>query len=115
MKFNGVIELNEDERLVIILQGAEQRQTELVEIASGESFEVATAKSVDDLDAGTLSDLPYVGNAELKGSLLLELWQWTFRTRDLDFRWFRSFSLFTALAFQGCTQFPTDSFGLSKT
>lgn len=70
MKFNGVISLNEDERLVIILQGAEQRQIELVEIASGESFEVATAKSVDDLDAGTFSDIPYVGNAELKGSLL---------------------------------------------
>ena len=70
MKFNGVISLNEDERLVIILQGAEQRQIELVEIASGESFEVATAKSVDDLDKGTFSDIPYVGIAELKGSLL---------------------------------------------
>lgn len=70
MKFNGVISLNEDERLVIILQGAEQRQVELVEITSGERFEAATAKSVDDLDAGTFSDLPYIGNAELTGSLL---------------------------------------------
>lgn len=70
MKFNGVISLNDDERLVIILQGAEQRQIELVELATGEIYEVATAKSVDDLDAGTFSDLPYVGNAELKGSLL---------------------------------------------
>jgi len=70
MKFNGVISLNEDERLVIILQGAEQRQIELVEITSGERFEAATAKSVDDLDAGTFSDLPYIGNAELTGSLL---------------------------------------------
>ncbi|GAB4564972.1 MAG: hypothetical protein Fur0017_01270 [Anaerolineales bacterium] len=70
MEFNGVISLNVDERLVIVLQGAEQRQIELVELATGKSFEAATAKSVDDLDEGTFSDLPYVGNAELKGSLL---------------------------------------------
>jgi len=70
MKFDGFISLDEDERLVIILQGAEQRQIELVELTSGKSYEVATAKSVDDLDEGTFSDLPYVGNAELKGSLL---------------------------------------------
>jgi len=70
MKFNGVVSLHEDERLVIILQGAKQRQIELVELSTGKIYEVATAKSVDDLDAGTFSDLPYVGNAELKGSLL---------------------------------------------
>lgn len=72
MKFDGFISLNEDERLVIILQGAEQRQIELVDLATRESVEVATAKSVDDLDADTFSDLPYVGNAELKGSLLFK-------------------------------------------
>ena len=72
MKFDGFISLNEDERLVIILQGAEQRQIELVDLVTGESVEVATAKSVDDLDADTFSDLPYVGNAELKGSLLFK-------------------------------------------
>lgn len=72
MKFDGFISLNEDERLVIILQGAEQRQIELVDLTTGESAEVATAKSVDELDADTFSDLPYVGNAELKGSLLFK-------------------------------------------
>ncbi|HMV29602.1 MAG TPA: hypothetical protein PKE23_09470, partial [Anaerolineales bacterium] len=72
MKFDGFISLNEDERLLIILQGADQRQIELVDLATGESVEVATAKSVDDLDVDTFSDLPYVGNAELKGSLLFK-------------------------------------------
>lgn len=72
MEFNGVISLDKDERLVIILQGAEQRQIELVEIATGKRFEVVTAKSVDDLDADAFSDTPYVGNAELKGSLLFK-------------------------------------------
>ncbi|MBI2332929.1 MAG: hypothetical protein HYU84_12355 [Chloroflexi bacterium] len=70
MKFNGIISLNENERLILILQGAEQRQIELIDMATGESFEVATAKFADDLDVGTFNDLPYVGNAELKGSLL---------------------------------------------
>lgn len=70
MKFKGVISLNDDERLVIILQGAEQRQIELIEFTTGKIYEVATARSVNDLDEGTFSDLPYVGNAELKGSLL---------------------------------------------
>lgn len=72
MKVNGFISLDEDERLVIILQGAEQRQIELVELVTGDVYEVATAKSVDDLDAGTFSDLPYVGNAELKGYLFFK-------------------------------------------
>jgi len=72
MKFGGFISLNEDERLVIILQGAEQRQIELVDLTTGKSVEVATSKSMDDLDADTFSDLPYVGNAELKGSLLFK-------------------------------------------
>ena len=72
MKFDGFISLDEDERLVIILQGAEQRQIELVDLTTGESVEVATSKSMDDLDADTFSDLPYVGNAELKDSLLFK-------------------------------------------
>ncbi|MFN8399499.1 MAG: hypothetical protein U0X74_05755 [Anaerolineales bacterium] len=72
MKVDGFISLDEDERLVIILQGADQRQLELIELITGESVEVATAKSVDDLDAEMFSDLPYVGNAELKGSLLFK-------------------------------------------
>lgn len=72
MKFDGFVSLNKDERLVIILQGAEQRQIELIDLAAGESVEVATAKSVDDLNADTFSNLPYVGDAELKGSLLFK-------------------------------------------
>ncbi len=72
MKLNGVISLSENERLVIILQGAEDRQIELVDIATGESFEVATAKSVDDLDEVSFSEIPYIGNAELRGSLLFK-------------------------------------------
>ncbi|HNM36001.1 MAG TPA: hypothetical protein PKI33_03015, partial [Anaerolineales bacterium] len=70
MKFNGFISLGEDERLVILLQGAEQRQIELVELATGEVYEVATAKSVDDLGKATFGELSFVGNAELHGSLL---------------------------------------------
>ncbi|MBN8656641.1 MAG: hypothetical protein J0M11_12975 [Anaerolineae bacterium] len=72
MKFDGYISLNEDERLVIILQGAEQRQIELVELATGDVYEVATAKSVDELNKDVFSDIPYVGNAELQGSLLFK-------------------------------------------
>jgi hypothetical protein len=72
MKFDGFISLREDERLVIILQGAEQRQIELVELATGTVYEVATAKSVDELNKDIFSDIPYVGNAELQGSLLFK-------------------------------------------
>lgn len=71
MKFNGVISLKENERLIVIVQGTMQRQIDLIELATGKRFEVATAKSADDLDPGLFSDLPYVGDAELVGTLLL--------------------------------------------
>lgn len=70
LKFSGVIALNQEERLVVLVQGTSERQIELVDLATGERFEVATAKSVDDLDAGLFNDIPYVGKAEFTGSLL---------------------------------------------
>ena len=68
--FNGTISLKEDERLVVLMQGTSERQIELTELQTGDRFEVATAKTADDLEADMFGDLPYIGNAELKGTLL---------------------------------------------
>ena len=70
LKFSGAITLNEDERLVVLVQGASERQIELVDLATGERFEVATAKSAEDLDAGLFDEIPCVEEAEFTGSLL---------------------------------------------
>jgi hypothetical protein len=70
VEFNGAISLKEDERLVVLLQGAVERKIELVDLVTGESFFVETAKSADDLDAEFFTHLPQVGDAELKGYLV---------------------------------------------
>lgn len=70
LEITGAISMDEDERLVVVVQGTAERQIELVDMSSGERFEVATVKSVDELDDGLFNDLPYIKNAELETSLL---------------------------------------------
>lgn len=70
VEINGVISMNEDERLVILLQGAVEREIELVDLSTGEYIPVETTKSVQDLDVDFFTDLPYIGNAVIKGFLV---------------------------------------------
>ncbi|MCB9111458.1 MAG: hypothetical protein H6634_09425 [Anaerolineales bacterium] len=69
VKFNGAISLSEEERLVVLVQGASERQIELVD-SSGTVTGVETAKSVDDLNADIFNEIPYVGNSTLQGTIL---------------------------------------------
>lgn len=70
LEVNGVISLEEDERLVIILQGVSERQLTMTDLATGESFDVPTVKSQEDLNAGLFNEIPYASNGQFTGSLL---------------------------------------------
>lgn len=70
LEINGAISLDKNERLIVVVQGTTERQIELVDMATGERFEVATVKSVDELDEDLFNDLPYIKHAELNASLL---------------------------------------------
>ncbi|MCQ3937424.1 MAG: hypothetical protein DPW18_10315 [Chloroflexi bacterium] len=72
LKFSGAISMDEDERLVILVQGASRRQIELTDMKTGEVLDVATAKSAGELDAGLSDEIPYVGKAWLEGVLVFE-------------------------------------------
>lgn len=70
LEFSGVISLEEDERLIVLVQGASERRIELVDGATGTRLDVSTAKSIEELNADLFHEVPpYVGNAQLTGSL----------------------------------------------
>lgn len=70
VEVDGAVLLAEDERLVFLVQGAVERNAELVNLSTGEYFPVEMVKSADDLDEEYFASLPYAGNAELKGWLV---------------------------------------------
>ncbi len=70
VQVNGAVSLAEDERLVIVVQGAVERNIELVNLSTGEHFPIETVKSAADLDEEYFTSLPYAGNAEIKGWLV---------------------------------------------
>ncbi|NWF62793.1 MAG: hypothetical protein HXY38_00665 [Chloroflexi bacterium] len=66
---NGVIALKANERLVVLVQGASDHQLVLTDLTTGKQFDVPTVKSKEDLNTSLFNDIPYVGNAQLTGSL----------------------------------------------
>lgn len=69
-KLNGAINLNEDERLVFIIQGANDRRLEMRNLETEEILNVPTFKSTDDLNTASFESIPYVRSAEFNGELI---------------------------------------------
>jgi hypothetical protein len=70
VEVNGAVSLAKDERLIIVVQGAVERNIKLVNPSTGEYFPVETIKSADGLDEEYFASLPFAGNAEIKGWLI---------------------------------------------
>ena len=70
LQFSGVISLQEDERLVVLVRGANDRQIELIDLETGTSTNLTIAKSMEDINYDLFKDIPYVNHVELKGTIL---------------------------------------------
>lgn len=69
MELTGAIKLEEDERLVFVVQGASERRLEIKNLETGEIINILSVRSAEDLGTNLFGNIPYTRMAELKGSL----------------------------------------------
>jgi hypothetical protein len=72
LELAGVARLQENERLVFIVEGARQAQLEMIDAESKSAIPIIIVKSANELDARLYREIPYVQKFELRGLLVFQ-------------------------------------------
>ncbi|CAG1015666.1 hypothetical protein ANAEL_05324 [Anaerolineales bacterium] len=74
LELSGYVNLKQDERLVFIVQGARERQVELLDINTQEAVPLAFIERIEDADKKLYKSIPSSGEVKIQGTLLFDVY-----------------------------------------
>jgi hypothetical protein len=72
LELNGYIHLHEDERLVFAVQGAKQKQGELLDILTQRATSLVFIERIEDADSALYSSIPEAHEVEIQSTILFD-------------------------------------------